>query len=399
MDKGDCLEEEFMNIAILYDFGVHLGGGDFVMLNVLEALINAGYGVHLITTYPRGLSIATRFFGKPVTKITVHYIKSTHMFKHPYTIAFLARIIKTFSSKDYDLYMVSDDIPLVLADKKGIAYIHYPHAARIRLKKYISAIYRSSIYGKLLWRIHEMLFPLFFATKSRPQKWLLLANSLVTRKHVAETFNIDVDKVLLLHPPVQSKAIYGALMKESVEKENLIVCVGRFELDKRFMDVLYAFFYVGKRIRNAKLSLIGFRHSENLLHRIIAKLGLEQNVELLINADRKTLINRLISAKALVHPAPHELFGIAVVEGMAAGAIPIVRKGVNGPWLEITQRGKYGIGFSDVKELIDAIITALTSYESFSIKSIIDRALQFNEEVFKERLLSILRSYINEEPN
>jgi glycosyltransferase involved in cell wall biosynthesis len=388
-----------MNIAVLYDFGVHLGGGDFVMLNVLEALINAGYEVHLITAYPRGLSIATRFFGKPVTKITVHYIKSMHMFKHPYTVAFLARIIKSFSSEDYDLYMVSDDIPLVLADKKGIAYIHYPHVARIRLKKYISTIYRSSIYEKLLWKIHETLFPLFFVTKSKPEKWLLLANSLVTRKHVAETFNISVDEVLLLHPPVQSKAIYSALMKKDIEKENLVVCIGRFELDKRFTDVLYAFSYVRKKIRNAKLSLIGFRRSEDMLHRLTTSLGLEQNVELLINADREMLINRLLRAKALVHPAPHEPFGIAVVEGMAAGAIPIVRKGINGPWLEITQKGRYGIGFSNVKELIDAIITALTSYESFSTKSIIDRALQFDEEVFKERLLSILKSYINEEPN
>jgi hypothetical protein len=32
-----------MKIAMIYDFGVNLGGGDFVMLNILEALCNAGY--------------------------------------------------------------------------------------------------------------------------------------------------------------------------------------------------------------------------------------------------------------------------------------------------------------------------------------------------------------------
>jgi glycosyltransferase involved in cell wall biosynthesis len=383
-----------MNIAVLYDFGINLGGGDFVMLNILEALINAGYEVHLFTTYPQGLNIATRFFGKPTSNIIVRHIRSILILKHPYTIAFLARVIRMFPSESYNLYIVSDDIPLALADRKGIAYIHYPHAARIRLKKYISMIYRYSTHRKLLWKIHEALFQLFFVTKSKPEKWLLLANSLVTRKHIAETFNTSIDEALLLHPPVQSKTIYSTLMKEDFEKENLIVCVGRFELDKRFTDVLYAFSYVRKKIEDVKLSLIGFRHSESVLRRIIVSLGLERSVEVFINADRKTLINRLLRAKALVHPAPHEPFGIAVVEGMAAGVIPIVRKGINGPWLEITQKGRYGIGFSNAKELIDAMITALTSYESFNIKSMIDRALQFDEEVFKEKFLSILKSYV-----
>jgi len=388
-----------MKIAVLYDFGIHFGGGDLVMLNILEALIDAGYDVHLITTSARGLSKATRFFGKSITKITVHHIKSIRMLKHPYTTALLAKMIRVSSPEDYDLYVVSDDIPLVLADKKGVAYIHYPHAARIRLKKYISAIYRSSINGKLLWKIHEALFPQLFATKSKPEKWLLLANSLVTREHAAEAFNISVDKVLLFHPPVQSKAICSAFKQNSIEKENLVVYVGRFEPDKRFIDILYAFAYVKKRVRDAKLSLIGFKHSEDILSRIITSLGLEQDIELLINIDRETLVNRLLRAKVLVHPAPHEPFGIAVVEGMAAGAIPIVRRGINGPWLEITRRGRYGIGFSNIKELIEAITAVLISYESFNIKSMIDRALLFDEEKFREKFLSILRSYINETHN
>jgi glycosyltransferase involved in cell wall biosynthesis len=388
-----------MKIAVLYDFGVFLGGGDFVMLNVLEALANVGYEVHLITTYPQGLNKATRFFGKSITKITLHPVKLTYKLMHPYTIALLAKIVKLYPPKHYDLYVVSDDVPLVLAGEKGVVYIHYPHVARIRLKKYISASYRSSLYGKLLWRFHEAFFPLFFVTKSIPERWLFVANSLVTRKHVAETFNVSVDRVLLLHPPVQSKAIYNTLISSDLEKKNLVVCVGRFEPDKRFMDVLYAFAYLKNKMQNAKLSLIGFKHGEDILRRVIVSLGLEHDVELLVNAKREVLINRLLQAKAFIHPTPHEPFGIAVVEGMAAGAIPIVRIGINGPWLEITQRGRYGIGFNNVKELADAISAVLLSYESFDIKSIINRALQFDEERFRERFLSILRNFISRIPS
>jgi hypothetical protein len=44
-----------MRVAMIYDFGVNRGGGDFVMLNILEVLCNAGHEVSLLTSHPKGL--------------------------------------------------------------------------------------------------------------------------------------------------------------------------------------------------------------------------------------------------------------------------------------------------------------------------------------------------------
>jgi glycosyltransferase involved in cell wall biosynthesis len=108
----------------------------------------------------------------------------------------------------------------------------------------------------------------------------------------------------------------------------------------------------------------------------------------------KIVLDRLLRAKAIIHPAPHEPFGIAVVEGMAAGCIPIVRRSSNGPWLEIIAEGRYGIGFSNLHELIEAMEKAVKFYEVSDINKIISRAFEYDESIFKQRFIDIILSFL-----
>jgi glycosyltransferase involved in cell wall biosynthesis len=51
-----------------------------------------------------------------------------------------------------------------------------------------------------------------------------------------------------------------------------------------------------------------------------------------------------------------EPFGIAVAEAMYVGAIPVVYKGsLSGPWIDIANKGKCGMGFRTIEELAEAI--------------------------------------------
>jgi len=381
-----------MRIIMIYDFGVNLGGGDFVMLNILEALCNAGYEVSLLTSYPKGLWESAKFFEKPVPNVDTHFIKVPRYLKHPYTIAYIAHKATKIKSNTNRVYLVSDDIPKCIANQKGVCYMHYPHAARFKFKEYIATKYKTTLRGKLAWRIHKTLFPRFYLADRKPEKWLLIANSMITRQHASETFHVDVENIVLLNPPVASQAINKMRKNNSSEKENLIACVGRFELEKRFTEILHALARLKKKI-NIKLSLIGFTCDERHIFEAIRALRLEENIELLVNAERRTLIDRLLRAKAIVHPTPHEPFGIAVVEGMAAGCIPIVRKGANGPWLEITEKGKYGLGFSGLKELADIMEKVVEFYNSFDIEAIVSRALKFDKTEFKRRFVKIFENF------
>jgi len=382
-----------VRVAVIYDFGVNKGGGDFVMLNILEALDNAGYDVSLLTSYPKGLQESAEFFGKPLPSIDIRYIRVPSCLRHPYTIAYVARKATKVGSDAYDAYLVSDDIPKYIANKKGVCYIHYPHAARLKFKGYVATNYKTTLRGRFIWKLHKIFFPRLYLTNRKPESWLLMANSIITRQHVAETFHVDIEDVALLNPPVAARRINEMWRNSSLNKENLIVCIGRFELEKRFTEVLQALARLKKRV-DVKLSLIGFTCDERRILEAIRALRLEENVELLVNAERKTLINRLLRAKALVHPAPHEPFGIAVVEGMAAGCVPIIRRGVNGPWLEIAKEGKYGLGFNSLEELANAIEKVVESYDDFDVMAIASRALEFDEAEFKRKFINIFENFV-----
>jgi glycosyltransferase involved in cell wall biosynthesis len=397
MDERDGVEKVAMRVAVIYDFAANLGGGDFVMLNILEAIHDAGYEVTLLTSYPEGLQFSARFFGKTIPNVNMYSVKVPRFLKHPYSIAYIAYIAHqaTKTLRDlFDIYITSDDVPIFIADRRGVCYTHYPHAARLKLKKYIARRYRYTLRGKLIWKIHEFMFPRLYIIDKKPRSWLLLANSIITREHLAKTFQVSNEEIILLNPPVASRVINEMLRKSSLEKENLIVSVGRFESEKRFVDVLYAMRWLKEKIGDIKLSLIGFKREEMKLFKIIKNFGLEKNVEILINADRKILLDRLLRAKAIIHPAPHEPFGIAIVEGMAAGCIPIVRRSSNGPWLEIIAKGEYGIGFSNLHELVKAVEKAVKSYEVFDMNRIISRALEYDESIFKQRFIDIIRSFL-----
>jgi len=381
-----------MKVATIYDFGVNRGGGDFVMLNILEALCDAGYEVSLLTYYPKGLKESAEFFDEPIPKVGIRHIKTPGYLRHPYTIAYVARKIAKTGNNTYDAYLVSDDVPKCIADQKGVCYMHYPHAARFKFKGYIATKYKTTLHGRLAWRLHKTLFPSFYLVDEKPERWLFVANSIVTRRHVAEAFRISVEDIVLINPPVAARKINEMWRNSSLEKEDLVVCVGRFEFEKRFTEALHALARL-KNSTDANLSLIGFAYNEGRMLRAIRMLGLERNVELLVNASRQTLFNRLLRAKAIVHPTPHEPFGIAVVEAMAAGCIPIVRIGSNGPWIEITQEGRYGLGFSSIEELISALKRVIKCYDSFNIGAITSRALEFDETVFRGKFLKIFEEH------
>jgi glycosyltransferase involved in cell wall biosynthesis len=381
-----------MRIGIIHDFHVKRGGGDFVMLNILEALIKT-YEVTLITSRPLSFYEACKSFNKEINDVRINKIKGNFLV-HPYSIAYMAsRVAK---EKNYDVFVLADDVPRCLSKRCVLTYVHYLHAARLKFGRYVMQKYSKTLIGKVQWQLHKKLFPCFFPTQSISGKWFLLMNSMVTMHDSINALELDPKKVALLNPPVSS-AFINALAKNIREKEDLVVSIGWFEPLKGFNDVLHALALLKDKHRPT-LRLIGFKGDGKYFNELVASietLGIKKNVEVFPNAERNIVIDSLLKAKAIIHSALREHFGIAVVEGMAARAVPIVRRGFNGPWMEILQEGKYGIGFSTREELASAIERVVKNYRELDIEKIAARSLEFDEQRFQDKFLSIFEYFIS----
>jgi len=383
-----------MKIGMIYDFGVNKGGGDLVMLNILEALDSTGHDTTLMTSKPDGLGETSKLFGRKGHHVNIRQIKVPSFLHHPYTIAYMAK--KIAKKDNSDLFVLSDDVPKCLSDRRVVCYVHYPHAARFVFREYVAKKYREKFRGKIAWWLHKWQFPKFYPTQQVSSMWLLIANSVVTMKHVFKTYNLKHENAALLNPPVASEKIHTLWKKSNLQKEDLVVCIGRLERDRRFEDLLHAMALLKDEL-DFRLNIIGFSHDESYLKeltRTVRILELEDKVDLLLDVTRESAVNELLKAKALVQNGPHEPFGIAVVEGMAAGCIPIVRKGANGPWIEIIEKGKYGLGFETIAELSSALNKVIEDYDNFDVGAISSRTLEFDERMFKSGFLEVLKRFL-----
>lgn len=386
-----------MDIAVVYNFNEHPGGGDLVALNIIETLVKSGQNIRLYTSYPKGLKKSVKYFLKDLEftkKIEIKKINVLKLIKHPYNIYIITKKVLS-ELKQYDLIVFFDDIPKPAQElKKVLVYVHYPHAARILLGKLVPYRYKKTVRGRLTWKIHSTLFKKLFLINWDKQNIYVVANSTLTQKHVAEA--LEPRHLVKIYPPVQVEQITRYLERHQVEKNNEIIYVGRIQPEKGIDDIIKALALT--RNKDIRASIMGFHLDDKYLRylkTLTRELGVEKQVEFKVNAARNEVLQALVRARILVHPAHYEPFGIVVVEGMVAGCIPVVRKGFNGSWLDIVEKGRYGYGYSNVSELAETISRVITDKDiNINQEFFVKHARDFSEQKFKEQFEEIVKNVL-----
>jgi len=382
-----------MDIAVVHNFAEYPGGGDLVALDIIEALLDRGHTVSLYTSQPEGARRATLYFGKSpksFDELRIRVVEVPRAIRHPYNIYAITKNVFR-ELKQHDLVIFFDDIPKPARElKKVFVYVHYPHAARILLNQLVPYRYRDTLRGRIVWKLHSTLFRQFFLTNWNAENIYVIANSTLTYDHVSKA--LRPRHLVKIYPPVQVRQIVAYTQRIDRSKENLIVYVGRIQPEKGVDDVIRAVALLrGSEIR---FKIMGFSYDDKYLEYLrglVKELKLQGHVEIKVDVPREDVLESLAKAKAIVHPARYEPFGIAVVEGMAAGCIPIVKKGFNGPWIDITEQGKYGIGFEEVEDLAKNIRVIIDRYNEDMRVIIEERSKNFSEEMFKERIVNLVK--------
>jgi glycosyltransferase involved in cell wall biosynthesis len=245
-----------------------------------------------------------------------------------------------------------------------VLYAHLPYSLRIR--------YFDRQSGRLRTKILE------YFLRNTPEADLILANSSKTSESIKAAWGREAE---ILYPPVDT-ASYKPLMKE-----NIVAVLSRFRPYKHIEDCIEA---VAISRTKPKLRVIGLKGSATYLEtlkKLTRKRGIEKTTAFLENAFPKDVRKTLGQAKIFVHTCRKEPFGIAVVEAMAAGCVPIVYKDW-GPWIDIVDKGKYGLGFDSVDDLaerIDEVVADQMRFEKLS-RIARDRADSFDEERFRRKI-------------
>lgn len=182
----------------------------------------------------------------------------------------------------------------------------------------------------------------------------------------------------IAYPPVDSN--FNFLPTNNGE----IVYFSRFSPEKKMEDAIEIASRAGK-----KLTLMGFKHDQDYVEMLKEEAG--SNVSFLFDVDREKIKEVLERAQFGINTSiDYEGFGIATVEYMKAGCIPVVRNsGANSETVE-----EVLLNFESKKDAIETIKDLETSEQNRqkAITYIKSRKNEFSKEVFRKRIQNIVKN-------
>lgn len=313
-------------IAGIYDpYLDTLGGGERYCLTVAEALLSAGWRVDIFWPNPEVKNDLQKKLGLKIDKARfVPYEPKGHLYR------------RWQVEKKYDLlfYLSDGSLPSMFG-KTNILHFQVP----------LKTLPKVSVKGKIKLKLIKTV----------------VCNSHFTKGIIDTVFDID-SKVL--YPPVDVEAFRAR------KKEKMILSVGRFSqlMQSKKQDVLVEVFkslskkeLTGWRLVLAGGSEVGGADYVKKL-KAVAK-GFP--VEIKENASFSEVIELYgkasiywsasgFGADERLQPQKTEHFGIAVVEAMAAGCVPVVLG--KGGHREIVKPGENGFLWTEKGELISQTV-------------------------------------------
>ena len=316
-----------MKIGIFDPYLDSLSGGEKYMLSIAACLASY-HEVFIFWDPQREAEIKQRAYKK--LGIDISKIRFTpNIFSSDVSLA-----SRFWSSKKYDLiiYLSDGSIPLVWSK----LYIHFQFP--------VVWVNGNSIKTKIKLKRVGKIF----------------CNSFFTKNYIDKEFNV---KSLVLYPPI--------IIKEKREnKQDLILHVGRFGMEKeggnyKKQDVLIEVF---KKMVDSGLGgwqftlIIGVRKEDKDNLEKLKEIAKGYPINIVENPENQFLWEQYSKAKIYwhasgfgenldKHPEKAEHFGIATVEAMGAGVVPVVINA--GGQKEIVGDGKNGFLWNKTSELIE----------------------------------------------
>jgi Glycosyltransferase len=354
-----------MRVCILEEF-TRLGGGQIYALQLANALTRLGHEVEFVIAgeprvginYPsRVVPVGFRASYDPYSLLT-NYINFRK----------LGRLVGGYVG---DCDLVINNHPNFIPHNKGPIILHGLSFVDFVIDEYGNI--RNKPLFWVLSRIYKIYDGAYMVYNSRYT--MNLAKKLLPK------MGIEPNHEYILSPH------YTISTDKVPEKEDYVLTVGRLEWNKG----LRALRTIAKQI-NRKIIIIG-RTDAKESREVIRALGTERNIEIIPNADEKTKEEYYKHASTYLHLKRNEHFGIAVLDAIATAAIPITPK-TGGPWTDLLEEGKYGLGYNTIEEIPKLIENAEKLIDREKIHKSKER---YNPQSFTGRVKRLINEPLNRE--
>jgi len=223
-------------------------------------------------------------------------------------------------------------------------------------------------YGIPLWKLIQRLYNYIYETMKPYHSEIIVTNSSYNAGRINHR-----GKKEIIYPPVKLPS------SGQEEKNGEILTVARLKTGKNLSRVAE----IASNSRN-RFNVAG--HSEYGSERLIKQLRDFKNIEVYVNPRRDKIIELMTRCSVYLSTQNDEAFGIAIVEAMSLGCIPLVYRG-GGPWTDIlVENEEYGLCYSTSDEAVEKIRMILmdeTRRAKLRENGVI-RAQAFTDNVFRQ---------------
>lgn len=233
---------------------------------------------------------------------------------------FFKKLIKTYNPHFVLVTGGSTVIPNSMAEKT-IVYVHFPTPRNLKLPR-IQRDYTSNIWKRLYIQLYLFITNNIDYNDNDDinldyiKKATIITNSNYTRNAIKKVWNIDST---VIYPPCPQYS-FPLEDKIKIEKDTKTVCsLGRFVPEKKYDTIIQ----IAKQRPQLKFELIGGVAEDKISYLNNLKNKAPKNVTFHVNATENQKIEILKRSKILIHSFKGEHFGIALIEAMSAGLIPI----------------------------------------------------------------------------
>jgi glycosyltransferase involved in cell wall biosynthesis len=365
-------------IHALFDI---LGGGELFALKLSQALIESEFEVELLTATPVDTVKLRDIYGDvEPPRITVKRVREAEYLSKlmPGRLVRLKRLavyreyesLMETARREYDIVF---DTQSNLPTPVDISYIHFPAVLEL------TGVERRGV----PWAVYNQLIKYLAGRFKTPRSGRVLTNSTWTAHMVYTAHHVYPD---ILYPPVDIE--YFNIVSQNDNREKLVVTISRFTREKKLDKIVK----VAKELPDYTFILVGSTGpgSEKVIESLKALKERYRvyNVELKPNLPRRELRELMGRAIFYLHPEFSEHFGIAVVEAMSAGLVPIVYRD-GGAWYDAVSKISDMLGYNDIEEaprIIKTLEDNMDLYIRLREKAV-EISKLFNYGNFKKNLL------------